>query len=310
MMPRFHIGTLDTTTRKLLESGESSLDPNSSPSSSSRPVFLNPKRWLKISLTAKTPVSSDTKIFHFELEHPAQRLGLPTGQHLMLRLRDPATREVLVRAYTPLSGSSSAGQLDVLVKIYRASSDGAHPGGAMTQALDSLPLGHAVEVKGPVGRFEYLGGGRCTVGCAERRVGRFIMVCAGSGVTPVLAVLRAVADDEGDKETRCLLLDGNRREEDILCRSELAEVVEQCGERTRVLHTLTRPDEGWEGGRGRMDRKFFESEVGPPKSRTKDGEGYAGLGEMVLVCGPEPLERLVRESFLDMGWKEEDLLFF
>lgn len=310
MMPTYHIGTLDAASRKLLESGES-LEPAAAPTPEPRAVFLDPRRWQKASLAAKTPISSDTKIFTFALEHPAQQVGLPVGQHLLMRLRDPATREAVVRAYTPLSdpAGEERGRLDVLVKIYRASEDGGHRGGAMTQALDSLPLGHWVELKGPVGRFEYLGRGRCAIGgggggAGERQVGGFVMVCAGSGITPILAVLRAVVADPGDA-TRCTVLDGNRREEDILCRRELDELVARgggCGaSRSRVVHTLTRPGPAWTGGRGRMDRALFEREVGPPR---------AGADVLVLVCGPEPMERTVRESFTAMGWREEDLLFF
>lgn len=282
-------------------------------------------------LTAKTPVSSDTKIFTFALDHPGQRIGLPVGQHLMMRLRDPVTREAIVRAYTPLSdpveeaeGETAVGRgkLDVLVKIYRPSADGRRPGGAMTPALDSLPLGHWVDLKGPVGRFEYLGRGRCSVGGAgadgPRTVRRFVMVCAGSGVTPILAVLRAVAADAEDA-TRCVVLDGNRSEEDILCRRALDDARAAAaatrarddgggggggggeGPAIRVVHTLTQPGPAWTGGRGRMDAALFEREVGPPGP---------GRDEMVLVCGPGPMERVVRESFAVMGWREEDLFFF
>lgn len=317
-MPDYHIGTLDAASQKLLASGGD--EPITSDDASPRPIFLHPKQWQRAHLTTKTPISSDTKIFSFTLDHAAQEIGLPTGQHLMLRLRDPVTREAIIRAYTPYSDAAVArGRLDVLIKIYRASADGRHRGGAMTQALDSLPLGHWVEFKGPVGKFEYLGRGRCAVGGRARRVARFVMVCAGSGITPIFSVLRAVMTDGGDA-TRCVVLDGNRAEEDILCRDEMDELTRGKGN-CRVVHTLSRPGPGWEGGRGRMDRAFFEREVGPPGRRAAKAEAEAKTeaeedeeeeeeGEMVLVCGPEPLERSVREVFGEMGWKTEDLLFF
>lgn len=302
MMPAYHIGTLDAASRKLLEAGES-LEP-SDPSSEPRPIFLQSKQWQKASLTAKIPISSDTKIFTFTLDHPEQQIGLPIGQHLMIRLRDPVTREAIIRAYTPLSDSPvERGKLDVLVKIYRASDDGKHKGGAMTQALDSIPLGHWVEFKGPVGKFEYLGRGRCTIGGRERRVTRFVMVCAGSGITPIFAVLRAVMKDEEDT-TFCTVLDGNRCEEDILCKKEMDELTGGKNERCRVVHTLSRPSESWKGGKGRMDRVLFEKEIGPPRSKDADGD------ELVLVCGPEPMEKCVKEHLTNVGWREEDLLFF
>ncbi|KAI7781700.1 Nitrate reductase [NADPH] [Diaporthe eres] len=302
MMPSYHIGTLSATSRKTLAAGDSA-EANAKSEEDPRPVFLHPKQWRKARMTAKTPISADTKIFTFTLEHPAQSVGLPTGQHLMVRLRDPATREAIIRAYTPLSDAwSEKGKLDVLVKIYRKTA--ALPGGLMTQALDSIPMGHWVEFKGPVGRYEYLGRGKFAVGGGKvRQIRRFVMVCAGSGVTPVFAVLRGVMrEEESDGETpRCLVLDGNRTEADILCRKELDALAAGREDRCRIVHTLTDPGDGWTGGRGYMDAKLFEKEAGPP-SEARD--------EMVLVCGPPGLEKSVRENFTRMGWREEDLAFF
>lgn len=249
-------------------------------------------------LEEKRKISADTKIFSFRLDHDAQLVGLPVGQHLMLRLRDPATREAVIRAYTPISEGTERGRLHVLVKIYYDSAD--RKGGRMTQALDSIPLGHFVEFKGPVGKFEYLGRGRCSIGGKERRVRTFVMVCAGSGITPIFQVLRAVMKDDED-ETRCSVLDGNRVEEDILCREELDDLAAKNKEKCELVYTLTRPGPGWKGLKGRMDRSLFESKVGPPP---EDGQA------LVLICGPETMEKSVQDIFTGMGWKDEDLLFF
>ncbi|KAG8167578.1 hypothetical protein KVR01_003267 [Diaporthe batatas] len=301
MMPSYHIGTLSPDSKKMLAAGGLPPAPGSTASSEPRPVFLQPKKWTKALLASKTPVSPDTKIFTFTLEHPGQGVGLPTGQHLMMRLRDPVSRDAIIRAYTPLSDPwSEKGRLDVLVKIYRAS--GSTPGGLMTTALDSIPLGHWVEFKGPVGRFEYLGGGRFSVSGRARRIRRFVMVCGGSGVTPVFAVLRAVMRDPPESMPRCVVLDGNRSEADILCRAEMDALAAAAGpDKCRIVHTLANAPDGWAGGRGFMGAELFEREAGPP----------SGAGdEMLLFCGPPPLERVVRESFTKMGWKEEDMAFF
>ena len=286
-MPTYHLGALSTPLSASTPSEDDA-------ASSTSPTFLSPKTWRKALLTSKTPLSPDTKLFTFTLPSPTQTLGLPVGQHLMIRLRDPATRDATIRAYTPLSEGSSTGTLHVLVKIY--------PDGAMTRGLDSLPLGHAVEFKGPVGKFTYLGGGTCAVNgrTRARTVRRFVMVCGGSGITPIWAVLRAVMREAGGR-TECLVLDGNREEGDILLRGELDEVEREGGGRCRVVHTLSKPGEGWGGVRGRMDRGLFEREIGaPPEARD----------EMVLICGPEGMEEGAKEALLGMGWDEGDLLFF
>ncbi|KAK6219557.1 nitrate reductase [Colletotrichum tabaci] len=298
MMPDYHIGTLDEAARKLLAEGEVLPEDDDK---TSRSVFLQSKSWTKGILSERKKVSSDSKIFTFTLEHPEQMVGLPVGQHLMMRLRDPVTREAIIRAYTPISEGTDKGKLHVLIKIYYGTTE--REGGKMTQALDSIPVGHFVDFKGPVGKFEYLGNGLCSIaGKPQRAVKRFIMICAGSGITPIFQVLRAVMKNAADP-TRCLVLDGNRVEEDILCREDLDVMAAANPDRCRLLYTLTKPDASWTGLKGRMDGKFFEEHVGACPNET-------GGDELVLVCGPEALEASVRSTLTGLGWKGDDLLFF
>ncbi|KAH6687963.1 nitrate reductase [Plectosphaerella plurivora] len=288
MMPKYHIGTLDEASQKQLASGEveEEADPN-------RAVFLQNKTWIKALMTAKTPVSDDSKIFTFDLDRPDQTIGLPVGQHLMIRLRDPVTREAILRAYTPLSEGTDKGKLDILIKVYET--------GKMTRALDSMPVGHWVEFKGPVGKFVYDGRGLCTINSKQRKVSRFIMICGGSGITPIFQVLRAVMKDAED-QTKCVVLDGNRLEQDILCREDLDKMAVASPDKFKLVYTLSKGGDDWTGLRGRMDEAFFEREVGPCQST---GE------EMVLICGPEAMEHSVKTIMLEkLGWKEDDLLFF
>ncbi|KAL7628960.1 hypothetical protein AAE478_000478 [Parahypoxylon ruwenzoriense] len=295
MLVDHHIGTLDETSRSVLANGEDAAAIGSAP----RETFLQSKVWTKAILSSKKKISGDTKIFTFDLEHAEQTSGLPIGQHLMMRLRDPATREAIIRSYTPIAESTRKGKLDVLIKIYYDTSE--RKGGKMTQALDAIPIGHFVDFKGPVGKFEYLGRGLCAIQSQRRKVKRFVMVCAGSGITPIFQVLRAVMADPEDS-TSCLVLDGNRVEEDILCKEDLDKMATANPDKCRLLYTLSKPTPSWTGLRGWMDKALFEREVGP--CMNANGE------ELVLVCGPEPLEKSVYSILNGMGWKDEDLLFF
>ncbi|KAI9167246.1 Nitrate reductase [Paramyrothecium foliicola] len=294
MMVDYHIGTLDAAAQASLAGGDEATE-----SDPTRAVFLQPKVWTKAILEKRITLSHDTKLFTFKLNHPEQAIGLPTGQHLMMRLREPATREAIIRAYTPMSEVTDKGKLDVLIKIYFDRPE--RQGGKMTQALNAIPLGHFVDFKGPIGKFEYLGKGICNISGKQRKIKRFIMVCGGSGVTPVFQVLRAVMSDPEDA-TKCLLLDGNRTDEDILCRTELDALSALDPQRCRLLHTLTKPGPTWTGRKGRLDKALFEVEVGPCTQ--------VGGDDLVLVCGPESMESSVRDMLYGMGWKEEDLLFF
>lgn len=130
---------------------------------------------------------------------------------------------------------------------------------------------------------------------------RFILICGGSGVTPIYQVLKAVTEDPTDK-TECVVLDGNRLEEDILCRKELDGMVGLAKDRARLVHSLSQQTKSWNGRRGRMDAALFEEEAGRKVDCQKD--------TMVLICGPEALEKSVKKCFSQMGWNKDDLLFF
>lgn len=161
-----------------------------------------------------------------------------------------------------------------------------------------------MEFKGPIGKFTYLGRGRIAMaGSGQRSVTAITMICAGSGITPILAVLRAIADDSEDG-TRCVVLDGNRHEEDILCRDTLDTIAREHADtgKVRVVHTLSKPGDGWAGRRGRVDEELI---------RTETAATPAGDSHLWLVCGPEALETQVRRILTGpMGVAERDLVFF
>lgn len=225
-------------------------------------------------------------------------VGLPVGQHLLMRLHDPATRETIIRSYTPISDGANQGVLNVLVKIYYETPE--HQGGRMTQALDAIPVGHLVDFRGPMGKFQYLGRGLCSVSGKRRKVRRFYMVCAGSGVTPISQVLRAVSADKHDA-IGCTLLNGNRVGGDILCRAQLDDLMSRFKHKRRLQHNLTQPSPTWTGRKGRIDGAMIEAEIGPRDTQE---------GGMVLLCGPEKLERSARDALCTMGWEDDDVFVF
>ncbi|KAI9669461.1 MAG: hypothetical protein M1817_004686 [Caeruleum heppii] len=297
MMPEYHIGSLDDAAKTVLSEG----DVEPSRPAEKRDTFLQPRSWTKAVLTDKVTKSWDTRIFSFKLEHDEQTLGLPVGQHLMVRLRDPVTREAIIRSYTPISETTEKGYLHMLVKIYF--DQGEREGGKMTKAMEALPIGHFVDFKGPIGKFEYLGRGQSSINGRERKVKCFYMICAGSGITPIFQVLRAVMQDDED-QTRCVVLDSNRLVEDILCKEDLDTYAQQNKDRCKVLYTLTQPPEDWQGMRGRLSGHTVREHL------KREGEGEGEGDTLVLICGPEALEKSLHTALNQQGWPDQDLLFF
>ncbi|XRM41163.1 hypothetical protein ABZX51_004453 [Aspergillus tubingensis] len=289
MMPDYHIGTMDKASLEALKN-------DSAPESDEpRATFLQSKSWSKMTLVKRKDVSWDTRIFTFQLQHDKQTLGLPIGQHLMIKVADPTSKEAIIRSYTPISDTNQEGTMDLLVKIYFDTPT--VKGGKMTMALEKLALGSEIDCKGPTGRFEYLGNGKIMVSGKERHVNSFKMICGGTGITPVFQVLRAVIQDKQDP-TSCVVLDGNRQEEDILCRDELDAYEALDSKKCKVVHTLTKAPDSWTGRRGRISEDLLKEYAIP------DGKS------MVLICGPEAMEKSARKILLEQGWAESDLHFF
>lgn len=289
-MRNYHVGRLDDRGRRALSSHQ---DADAPPPD--RAEFLQADRWMSAPLVKIRPLSDDTKVFRFSLNHENQVSGIPVGHHLLMRVKDKATQNNVVRPYTPISAKTDKGFLDVLVKLYRPV--GHRPGGQMSMALDKLSVGDKVAFKGPVGKFEYLGAGRAIVKGEERKVKSFVMICGGSGITPIYQVFRAVMQDPGD-ETRCTVLDGNRAEGDILLRDQLEALANNGRDRCRVLYTLTDGSEKWTGLRGIISEELIREHASPVD------------GGMALICGPPGLEAFAKAALANIGWRGEDVLTF
>jgi ferredoxin-NADP reductase len=113
-----------------------------------------------------------------------------------------------------------------------------------------------------------------------------LLVGGGSGVVPLMAMIRHRAASGSDAEMR--LLFSSRSWEDVIYRDELERL---AGGRLTVVHTLTRsqPD-GWSGYARRVDKQMLD-ELGPPPSERP----------LVFVCGPTPFVEAVATALVQLG---------
>lgn len=105
-----------------------------------------------------------------------------------------------------------------------------------------------------------------------RHVRGRLLLAAGIGITPAVSVLRTAAD-QGERRP-LLLLYGSRRWADVTFREELDDLLLRLPS-LRVVHVLSRPEDGWAGERGR---------IGEPLLRRHAPLGVAAWS--ALVCGP------------------------
>jgi ferredoxin-NADP reductase len=142
---------------------------------------------------------------------------------------------------------------------------------------DELRPGDRIELRGPVGGYFVW---------EPSRGGPVLLVAGGSGVVPLMAMIRTRAAAGSDAEMR--LLFSSRTWDDVIYREELERL---AGGGLAVVHTLTRSQPaGWTGNARRVDREML-AEVGPS----------AAAGPTAYVCGPTPFVETVAEALVHLG---------
>jgi len=263
-------------------------------------TLVDPNVKYALKLIKKIELSHDTRLFRFELPSPEHCLGLPIGQHIYLSAR--INDSLVVRPYTPTTSDEDLGHMDLVVKIYKANVHPKFPdGGKMTQYLDNMNIGDSIDVRGPSGLLVYNGRGVFDIkqdkksAGKEVKVGQVSMIAGGTGITPMLQLVRAVFRDPED--TTCLsLLFANQTEDDILLRKELEEVQKQHPDRFNLWYTVDRPGEGWTYSSGFVNSEMIEKALFPPSG-----------DNLVLLCGPPPMINFACNPNLDkLGYAQSN----
>lgn len=105
-------------------------------------------------------------------------LSFNPGQHFLVRSEDPngSGSKYFTRAYTPISNSTDL-SFDVLIKLYR--------GGKMSEYFRWLRPGDETLWRGPYGSYEI-----------DYSLKNLLMICQGTGIAPMLAVIETLLKNE------------------------------------------------------------------------------------------------------------------
>ena len=121
-------------------------------------------------------------------------------------------------------------------------------------------------------------------------------VSGGTGITPMLQVIRAIQRDPSD-HTEVWLLFANQTEEDILLRSELEALPR---DRFHLWYTVDRPPAVWKFSSGFINSSMCAQHLPIPADDV-----------FLFVCGPKPMvEAACEPAFRELGFKHEDWLVF
>ena len=199
------------------------------------------------------------------------------GQYLTLRTT--LDGEELRRSYSICSGLDD-GEMRVAIKLV--------PDGRFSAwAHGALQPGHLIEAMPPQGRFTV------TLDPAASRT--YLGVAAGSGITPVLSILRSVLSREPG--SRFVLLYGSRATGGIIFREALEELKDRFMGRFTVVHVLSREQQDVPVLWGRLD--------GPRVRALLRGLLDAPRIDQAFLCGPEAMIAEVSAALAEAGLAPE-----
>ncbi|MFE3718739.1 ferredoxin reductase [Streptomyces cyaneofuscatus] len=221
--------------------------------------------WRRARLTGRTKQTATGRTLTFEVPHwPGHR----PGQHVDVRLTADDGYQA-VRSYS-LAAPAEAGEAHIELGVQAAF------GGEVSPYLaDDLPVGADVEVMGPLGGWFVW---------TPRDRGPLLLIAGGSGVVPVMAMLRARSASASDDP--CTLLYSVRAPDEVWYAAELDAAGE--GVDVRLLHTRTAPD-----GSPRPAGRITDHDLLglPPPTGTR-----------CYVCGPTAFVEHVGDLLLAAGY--------
>jgi ferredoxin-NADP reductase len=232
-----------------------------------RAAVLGRLNWLVGTVTAVRDETSTARTI--VLDVPGWR-GHSAGQHVDVRL----TAEDGYSAQRSYSIASAPDGSRVELTVQRL------PDGEVSPYLaDDLAVGYPLELRGPIGGWFVWD---------AHDGGPLLLVAGGSGLVPLMAMLRhrhAVAS-----HVPARLLVSARGADDLLYSGELAELAD-ADDGFELLATLTRETPpGWTGFTRRVDREMLEQVAWDP-------------GELArtYVCGPTGFVEAAAEALVGLG---------
>jgi ferredoxin-NADP reductase len=205
------------------------------------------------------------------------RLALPNwighraGQHMDVRL----TAEEGYQAERSYSIASPPEEAPTVTLTVERLDDGE----ISLYLTEELRVGDRLELRGPIGGYFVW---------EVQMSGPLLLVADGSGIVPLMAMLRHRAAAGSTVETR--LLYSSRSLEDVIYRDELDHLMKSSS-LLEVVQTLTRAHPpGWTGDARRIDTQILREVAWPPEQHP-----------LIFICGPTPFVETAAASLVALG---------
>jgi len=210
------------------------------------------------------------------------RFVVPQGRNLQTRPGQFLTFEWTIdgrsvtRSYSICSSPLQTGYIEITPKRVQ--------NGRVSQFLnDRADVGLTVKARGPYGRFYF----------EETKHDRIVLIAGGSGVTPMIAMLRYI--DDLCIPVNVTLIYCVRTEQDAFFNNDFAALQGRLSKFRYVL-VLSQQSAEWTGWRGRLRREILDREVEKPLEST------------FFLCGPPAFMDLSRALLRDIGIEPSKIL--
>ena len=177
--------------------------------------------------------TSDIKSFRF---NRPPGFEYKAGQYIFIKLK--VNGNMVSKPFTISSSPTEKDHIEFTKKL---------TGHDFSNVLNSIKIGELVGIEGPYGKMTF-----------EVEHERIALLCGGIGITPMISICKYCTDKH--LNNKITLVSSNKTEKDIIFNDEL-ELMQQQNDHLKVIHTLTRPTNEWDGYSGRICEEIIVNEI-------------------------------------------------
>ena len=151
-------------------------------------------------------------------------------------------------------------------------------------ANEALKKGDLVDVMPPLGKF--------SPKPSDKTQRNYLFIAAGSGITPVMSIMKTVLEDE--PQSNVTLIYGNRNRNSIIFREAIEALKNTYMQRFSVFHILSREQ---------MDTDLFNGRISAAKCAEFCKHDLIDIAhtDEAFICGPEEMILSVRDKLAELG---------
>jgi ring-1,2-phenylacetyl-CoA epoxidase subunit PaaE len=231
--------------------------------------------------------TQDSKTIYFDIpESLVKEYSHKPGQYLTVKFSINGNE--VRRAYSICTAPFSNEKGVTVKKV--------HQGTMSVYLNEKANVGDTLDIMTPEGHF--------VVNTDHLKSRDHYFVTAGSGITPVMSMLRSILEEE--PKSTCYLLYGNRDEDSIIFKKDLDQLADRYNDQLFIVHVLSKPTrrkkEGlagflgktisdWKGFKGRIKNEILAEFFETYKPKNKEPQYY--------ICGPGDMIEKTTAFLLD-----------